>query len=185
MALEAAILDAAWAELKEVGYERVTMENVAGRAGTSKAVLYRRWPSRAPLLLAAFRRVVTPVADALPDTGSLREDLVAMLRTIRDHFLALHEVSPDAVHGFFRDLDTLTGERELLAPTAVPRLLARAEARGEIAPGEVPMRVLRLPLDLNRHEVLITGAPPTDQAIDEIVDLIVLPVLESLAAPAP
>ena len=47
--LEDALLDAAWEELQEVGYTRLTMEAVAARAGTSKPVLYRRWPNRARL----------------------------------------------------------------------------------------------------------------------------------------
>ncbi|MEU4746994.1 helix-turn-helix domain-containing protein, partial [Actinosynnema sp. NPDC023658] len=56
--LEQAILDAAWDELCEVGYARLTIEGVAIRAGTSKSVIYRRWGSRAELALAAwFRRV--------------------------------------------------------------------------------------------------------------------------------
>jgi AcrR family transcriptional regulator len=183
-ALEEAILDAAWSELSEVGYDRVTMEGVAQRAGTSKAVLYRRWPGRAPLLLAAFRRVVTPVAETVPDTGSLRGDLVATLQILRDHLQVLNEVSPGSVFGFVRDIEALSGERELLTPAIVPQIVGRARERGELGPGEIPPRVLRLPLDLNRHEVLLTGASPSDAGIAEIVDLIVVPVFRSLAGPA-
>lgn len=181
--LEAAILDAAWAELSAVGYDRVTMERVANRAGTSKAVLYRRWPNRATLLLAAFRRVVTPIADLVPDTGSMRGDLIATLRILRDHLEVLEEASPGAVYSFIRDIGALTSERELLTPSVVPHILARARGRGEIGPEEVPARVARLPLDLNRHEVMVTGKPPTDEGIEEIVDLIALPALLAAAPP--
>lgn len=182
-ALEGAILDAAWAELSETGYDRVTMEGVAQRARTSKAVLYRRWPGRPALLLAAFRRQVTPIADAVPDTGTLRGDLVATLRILRAHLQLLNEASPGAVYAFIRDLDALTSERELLAPSVIRQILRRARARGELGAGEIPPRALRLPLDLNRHEVLVTGASPTDQGIGEIVDQIVLPVFRALAPP--
>jgi len=55
-ALEAALLDAAWDELQVTGYQAMTMEAVADRAGTSRAVLYRRWPKRAELVVATLRR---------------------------------------------------------------------------------------------------------------------------------
>lgn len=180
-ALEQAILEAAWAELCLAGYDRVTMEGVAQRARTSKAVLYRRWPGRPALLLAAFRHRVTPIADAVPDTGSLRGDLVASLHILRDHLQVLNEASPGAVYAFIRDVEALASERELLAPTVLTQILQRARERGELGSGEIPPRALRLPFDLNRHEVLVTGTSPTDQGIEEIVDQIVLPVFRSLA----
>ena len=66
--LEQAILDAAWAELCEVGYTALTIEAVAKRAGTSKPVIYRRWPSRAHLVIAAWARQ-QPIETTTPDTG--------------------------------------------------------------------------------------------------------------------
>src|SRR5580658_8726409 len=55
-ALEHALLDAAWAELQDVGYAALTIEAVADRAGTSRAVLYRRWRNRPELVIAAMCR---------------------------------------------------------------------------------------------------------------------------------
>ena len=52
--LEKALLDAAWAELTERGYDDLTVDAVATRAGTSRAVLYRRWPSKQELVLATL-----------------------------------------------------------------------------------------------------------------------------------
>lgn len=184
-ALEAAVLDAAWAELAAVGYGNLTMEGVATRAGTGKAVLYRRWPNRAQLLIAALRRVVTPLAQDVPDTGDLRGDLIALLVRARDHFLVLQEAAPDAVYGFFSEIDALTAERELFRPESVPILLQHAADRGELDLAAIPPRVMRLPLDLNRHEILVSGAPPTDEAIAEIVDQILLPVLRAHAGRGP
>src|SRR6478735_6906421 len=60
--LEAALLDAAWDELVTRGYEELTYEAVASRAGTSRAVLYRRWPTKRELALAALRRKAPPRA---------------------------------------------------------------------------------------------------------------------------
>src|ERR1022692_411234 len=73
--LENAIFDAILGELAEVGYHRLTMEGVAARAGTGKGALYRRWPSRESLVLAALRGRL-PSLDEQPDTGSVRGDLV-------------------------------------------------------------------------------------------------------------
>ncbi|MFD7947322.1 helix-turn-helix domain-containing protein, partial [Streptomyces sp. NPDC059744] len=54
--LETALLDAAWDELIAMGFEELTYEAVAARAGTSRAVLYRRWPTKRELVLAALSR---------------------------------------------------------------------------------------------------------------------------------
>src|ERR1700685_1894437 len=66
-ALEHALLDAAWQELQESGYAKLTMERVADRAGTSRAVIYRRWRSRPDLVIAAMRHHQPVLSGAVPD----------------------------------------------------------------------------------------------------------------------
>ncbi len=78
--LEKAVLDAAWAELTEIGYEDLTFEAVATRAGTSRAVLYRRWPSKQDLVLATVAHQAATDPVVAPDTGSLRGDVIGLLR---------------------------------------------------------------------------------------------------------
>jgi AcrR family transcriptional regulator len=79
-ALEAAILEAAWAMRIEAGYEGFTFEAVAERAATSRPVISRRWPQRDALLLAAVgQHWQTHLIDQ-PDTGNLRDDALAFLR---------------------------------------------------------------------------------------------------------
>src|SRR4051794_34936916 len=78
-ALEAALLEAAWAELVKGGYAGFTVEAVAERAQTSRAVIYRRWPQRWDLITAAVRRYQELNPVRTPDTGSLRDDLIAYL----------------------------------------------------------------------------------------------------------
>src|SRR5271154_4390382 len=70
--LEAALLDAAWEELAEVGFAKLTMESVAARAKTGIAVLYRRWAGKDDLALAAIAHYGRTHPFDLPDTGSLR-----------------------------------------------------------------------------------------------------------------
>jgi len=79
---DAVILDAALEVLAEVGYDGMTMDLVAVRAKAGKATLYRRWPSKAELVLDAVARMKRTQVDLdrLPDTGTLRGDLVALIK---------------------------------------------------------------------------------------------------------
>src|SRR6478735_135653 len=78
--LEKALLQATWDELTEVGYGALTFDAVAQRAGTSRTVVYRRWATKPELTEATItfvgRRNRTPV----PGTGSLRDDMLAVMR---------------------------------------------------------------------------------------------------------
>lgn len=74
----AAIRTAAFEELADVGYGKLSMEAVARRAGVSKPTLYRRWPGKEQLVLSLVAEVAVDAADT-PDTGSLRGDIRAFL----------------------------------------------------------------------------------------------------------
>lgn len=188
--LEAAILDAAWAELTEVGYARLTIEAVAKRAGTSKPVIYRRWPGRAELALAAWNRRV-PASLAPTDTGELREDLVTLFSAVAHRANSMmNEMIAGVMGEAFRHpevaeilRDRLTGTSPLTG--AVDAIVSRAVDRGELPPVEVPHRVARVPLDLIRSEAMTCGAPLSDEAIAELVDDIYLPLLHGLASQRP
>jgi AcrR family transcriptional regulator len=180
--LEDALLRAAWEELSAVGYANLTMEGVAVRAGTSKAVLYRRWPNRAELALAAHRdhaRAVHPdhmgsVADQIPDTGDLREDVMAVLRHLRR---SSEEMSPDTLHGLLAELRTMPPDLMEVLPGVMMTILRRAAERGEVDLGKVTPRIAALPGDLLRHQFLITGRSVSDDFLSEIVDEIFLPLV--------
>jgi AcrR family transcriptional regulator len=73
-----AILDTAAELLDEIGYEALTMQIVAERAGVSMATIYRRWSTKSALFADAIRRL-DPLAD-LPDTGNPHDDLRAAMR---------------------------------------------------------------------------------------------------------
>jgi len=75
---DAAILDAALALFGELGSEATTVEAVASRAGVGKATIYRRWPTKDDLVIAAIQEVLISVE--VPDLGDLRTSLVAMVR---------------------------------------------------------------------------------------------------------
>lgn len=181
-ALENALLDAAWEELQAVGYARLTMERVADRAGTSRAVIYRRWRNRAELVIAALRHQRPVNAGTIPDTGTLRGDLLAVLGRASSRISA---IGPDTVVGLLADLladeradENALGEVLRSGSELMTVILQRAAARGE-APAELPARVVRLPLDLLRHELILTHHPPTESTINEIVDDVFLPLVRT------
>jgi AcrR family transcriptional regulator len=172
--LEDALLDAAWDELQAVGYAKLTMEAVAARAGTSKPVLYRRWPNRALLVLAVFRRQATSIADVVPDAGDLRDDTLAVLRHLRNR---QQIAGPEVIHGLLAELqDVPAGVLEIL-PTVMTTVLARAMERGEVRPERVTRTVAALPGNLVRHEMMVSREPVTDQFLVEVVDEVFLPLV--------
>jgi AcrR family transcriptional regulator len=179
-ALEAALLDAAWAELQAAGYQAMTMEAVADRAGTSRAVLYRRWPKRADLVVAALRRHRPMLSGEIPDTGSLRGDVVALLTRMS---VRLVGTGPETIYGLLGDyladaelFDRLRGDLLQIAAGVMTSILKRAADRGE-ARSDIPARVAAVPTDLFRNELFMRRTPPADSVIAEIVDEVFLPLV--------
>jgi AcrR family transcriptional regulator len=186
--LEDAILDAAWDELVAVGYSGFTIENVAARAGTSRPVLYRRWRSRPELAMAAIRRLGLRDEIALPDTGSLRDDLIELMRAASEHRHDLAALVSVHMGQFFAETGTSLAELRdaLLAgrrTMTYDEVLRRAAERGEIDLSRLTPRIVALPADLLRHELLTTLQPVPDEVIVEIVDDIFLPLVRARMAP--
>lgn len=180
-ALETALLDAAWDELQAAGYPNLTMEAVAARAGTSRAVLYRRWPDRAALVIATLRRHRPMLSGEIPDTGSLREDVLTLLRRISAR---LAELGPDTIYGLLGDyfaktesFATVQDQVLHIGAEVMTTILKRAADRGE-ASSDIDPRIATLPTDLYRHELLIARTPPNDGAVTDIVDKIFLPLVQ-------
>jgi AcrR family transcriptional regulator len=179
-ALERALLDAAWDELQAVGYAGLTMEAVADRAGTSRAVLYRRWRNRPDLVIAAIRRHRPLLSGEIPDTGSLRGDVLALLRRMSSR---LAEIGPETVYGLIGDYLSDVGlfsrsQEEVLHISAevMETILKRAADRGE-ARADVQRRIATLPTDLFRNELFRARTPPSEGTLMEIVDDVFLPLV--------
>jgi AcrR family transcriptional regulator len=173
--LEQALLDAAWDELRETGYAGFTVDAVARRAGTSRPVLYRRWPSRARLVLAAVRAHAPSLQlEDFPDTGRLRGDLLAELRLLRDRY---DRIGPEIMTGLATELDQLPADGLEVYSGITEAIVARAASRREIGPHPVPAHVLAVPHAMLRHEVAIRRHRPTDTELARIVDDIALPAI--------
>jgi AcrR family transcriptional regulator len=178
-ALEQAILTAAAAELVEVGYAGLTMDRVAKRAGTNKNAIYRRWPNRAALGLAAYRQLAHESTE-VPDTGTLRGDVLQLLRGANRHWSSpLGEVLRGLLAGIGPELFSQAQEASTDGGSALwLTVLGRAVARGELAPEALHPRVATVAIALLRNEFVTRGMPNVpDEVLVEIVDEVYLPML--------
>jgi len=180
-ALQDALLDAAWAELTDRGYESLTPESVAERAGTSKSVVYRRWTSKAELVRAALLHVAERDPITVPDTGSLRDDVIALLRQVNERRVALALALIAQLGDLYRatgtSIDDLRSSLSAGQRSAMEEIVDRAVDRGEIDPSRLTRRIVRLPEDLFRHELLMTSRAIPDADVIEMVDTIFLPLV--------
>ena len=180
-ALEAALLEAAWDELCAVGYPGFTLDGVAARAGTSRPVLARRWSDRVELVVAAIRHHTALAAIDLPDTGTLRGDVLALLRQMSASVSEIAGVLSFVLADYF-DATGLSPsdlrERTIVGtPSRMAAVIQRAVERGEIDPDRLSPRIASLPLDLLRHDLIMNRAPVPDDTLIEIVDRIFLPLV--------
>ena len=180
-ALEEAILQAAIEELNEVGYHALTMDSVAARAGTAKNVIYRRWPSRSALCLAAYRRMLPTDPEDTPDTGSLRGDALALLTRANNRMSSpIGRILRELLADIQSDPERWRELRDLVARAGVGpwlTILARAASRGEIATTALTPRVATVAADMLRSEYALSGGTAVSpDVLTEIVDEVYLPL---------
>lgn len=179
------LLDAALEVLADVGFERLTVDAVAARARAGKATVYRRWPSKAHLVVDAVTRIGEREVDLddLPDTGTLRGDLVGL-------------VTPRALHTGTQQLKVMAAVASMQATVNDPELtraastastrpwvranrvlLQRALDRGEIDPAvDIDLASRLLPAMClfrdNTEQIPLTAA-----YVAEVIDRLLLPAL--------
>lgn len=175
-ARDAVILDAALAELAASGYAGMTTDAVAARAGVGKAAMYRRWPSKAELALDAVSRL-NGDPEELPDTGSLRGDLRAIL-TQQD------DVDDERRLRVMVGLASMLADDERLAAAitgpwtdANRTILARAVARGEIAADTDVETMAAIIPTLVTYRVCIERLPIPPSYVGMLIDAVLLPAL--------
>lgn len=179
--LEAALLEAAWQELVEAGFARLTMESVAARAKTGVAVLYRRWPNKDDLVLAAIRHYGTTHPVDIADTGSLRGDMIELLSNFSSTRVSFAAIVSATFSGLLRSSGLTPAEaREKILgdrPLSSDQIFTRAHERGEIDLNRIPPAVLTMPFDLMRHDMLMTYQPIPPERILAIVDDLFMPLV--------
>jgi AcrR family transcriptional regulator len=174
--VRAAVIAATLAELAEAGYAALSLDSVARRSGVHRATLYRRWGTREDLVLEAMlERAEERIS--VPDTGSLREDLLQLAHTAAAN-AATPEVAAMAravAAESPRDGRLAAANRrfwaERLAIDAV--IVERAIERGEVAAGTPPGQVIESVLGPIHLRLLLTGEPVDRRFLDGVVSVVV------------
>jgi AcrR family transcriptional regulator len=165
--------------LQEHGYDRLTLDAVAATARASKATVYRRWPSKAELVLAAFIEGIRQVA-VPPDTGTLRDDLLHLGQVIsgqaRQHAgtirAVLVEVSRDPALNDALQHQFLEQRRALIY-----HVLHQAVDRGEIEAAAINDELWDLLPGYLIYRSIIPSRPPTRRTVKALVDDVIIPSL--------
>lgn len=185
---EADIFDATVRALADIGYDRLTMDQVAGEAHASKATLYRHWASKAELVVDAVSHAKgIPNAEA-PDTGSLRGDLLALTCGPSGQAQQLPlSVLGGLLTALQTDAELASAWRErFLAPrmTVTRTIFERAASRGELRPDlDIEVMLTVLP-SMCAFRCTVEGRPVDAEFVTRVLHQLVLPATRSQAAPA-
>lgn len=182
--VDSAILAATLELLAEDGFDLLSIEAVAARAGVGKTTVYRRWPSKIRLVVDALTAMKAPAPAVVGEDMSTRDALIrAMGGFTKPHDGSAARVLAGLVDAMSRNDELAAAVRSVLVAKRERGLVAvieRGKARGEIRPdvdARVMVDLLGGPVVLRR---LITGAPVNQRLVRTVVDL----VLDG-AAPAP
>jgi len=171
-----AILQATITLLAETGYEAMSIEAVAARAGVGKTTIYRRWPSKVELVTEAIQNLHSELP--FIDTGNIRDDFITFLKSTFQR--------PAIVEGLLlKMLSEIRTNPEIYytfhASIIAPRLqqltefVQRAQARGEIRPDLDPLFVIDLIAGPALYRLLLSGimtSPPPPDLPEQIVDAV-------------
>ncbi|MFF8640494.1 TetR/AcrR family transcriptional regulator [Streptomyces sp. NPDC015345] len=180
--LERAILDAALEQLSTVGWGGLTMEGVAAGAQTGKAAVYRRWPSKADLVVHALRAGL-PQIDSAPDLGGVREELLQLCRQMRE---AMFSRPGFALRAVLHECDSETAERfrdvifeGVVEPGVklIKEVVRRGIARGEVRSGGMDDYVCDVIPAMLMYRSKVCGSEWTDEEFEDLIDQVMVPLL--------
>jgi AcrR family transcriptional regulator len=177
---ESAICKAALELLAEVGYDRMSMDAVASRAHASKATIYRRWPGKREMVLEAIRSSTTEQV-VLPDTGTLRGDIIETLQSMADG-IGAKDVA--LMVGVLRAMNASPELGDCMRTRAVEEkryisrtIVERAVARGELGPDADPEIIHELAPALMFFRLVVMGCPIDSAYLGHVADDILVPLL--------
>ena len=179
--VRAAAIAATLAELAERGYAALSLERIARRAGVNPTSLYRRWGNRERLVLEAMLEQVAEHV-AVPDTGSLRDDLLQLARiaatnSARPEVAAMaRAVVAQAPHDAELAAANQAFWAERLALDGV--IVERAIARGEVEPATDPTQAIEAVIGPIHLRLLLTGRPVDDTFLERTVDTVIDGILQ-------
>jgi AcrR family transcriptional regulator len=184
--LNVQILYAALEVLAERGYEGMTIDLVATRVKAARATVYRRWATKADLVVDAVAHLSRTDADPteLPDTGTLRGDLIAR---IRPHTIEEQQLRVRVINGLLSNTDPRLAEVTAgagLEPwiDAVRTLMQRAVERGEYAGADVEIIAQVIPM-MCLCRAAIQQLPITREFSISLIDGVILPAMRGAVTP--
>lgn len=181
-AVKAAVLEL----LTERGWEGLSMDGVAARARVGKASIYRRWSSRVQLVAEVITELNLGQIDR-PDTGSLRADLLVLLRAVITSFESPLGTASRAIVSVLQHEPDLAGafrEGPLgVWAEAFAEVYAAAVARGELDPERLASVGVEAGPAVLVTRWLVTGKPLGDEFVEGVVDEVLLPLLTAPALP--
>jgi AcrR family transcriptional regulator len=169
------VLEATLVLLAEDGFARLSIEAVAQRAGVHKPAVYRRWPSKIDLVVAAVRSRTPPAED--PATGNIRDDLIRLIRDAARNaqrnpharaglrLMAEAATDPDLASAV---RSRIVGERRAITRSVLERGIATGDLRADL---ELDLAVDALFGPLHSR-VLVTHRPFTGADAEQLVDLL-------------
>ena len=186
LTLETAIFEAVLEQLQTVGYGGLTMEGVAEAAQTGKTTLYRRWPGRDELVIAALNYAL-PTAPEQTERGNLRDEMVDALRHKTE---IINSPAGRAMQSLMAEVERdrplvrmvyeqVFGPREQLVFSA----MRRGVDRGEIHPEAITPLVEEVGPAMLVHRFLGDGGPVPDDYIVAVVDELLMPLLTRVPTP--
>lgn len=168
--------------LHETGYDRLTIDEIASRARASKATVYRRWATKADLVLAAVAHSLRQTA-VVPDTGSLRGDLMQVAELVITRQATAQADTLAAILVEVRRNPHLSAvvEQKLLYEKRpiIQAILQRAADRGEVSPGKVDTELWDVLPGYLLFRFLVPGRSVTTETARALVDEVLIPSLTS------
>jgi AcrR family transcriptional regulator len=164
--------------LIEEGFERLTVDEVAKRSAASKATIYRRWPSKVALVVAAATALF-PVPE-VPDTGDLREDLLASARAYMNEDGRSQAVLASLLTAARHDPALRTAARDALGSPfdrLFEQVLTRAVSRGLVAQGIDIGTISEVFPGIAFHYAAALGRPVDENLVLRVIDGVLLPAL--------
>ena len=176
---ETELLEVTLRLLQQHGYDRLTVDAVATTARASKATVYRRWPSKAELVLAAFIEGIRQVAVA-PDTGTLRGDLLRLGELVceqaRQHASTMRAVLVEVSRNPALN-DVMQHQFIDQRKALIHHILQQAVERGEIDDAAISDELWDLLPGYLIFRSIIQGRQPTRHTVQTLVDDVIIPSL--------
>jgi AcrR family transcriptional regulator len=177
------ILQATLEELAQVGFEALSIEAVAARAGVGKTTIYRRWPSKTELVLESIRMIHTQAP--VVDTGNFRDDLLTILRSAYHIDTPLVEQLVVKVIGEVKsnpEVVQVFMERHVRPRfQAIMQMIERAKARGELRQDVDTALIVGLAAGPYFFQILFGGMAPMPASSSDLPEQMVDAILQGIA----